>query len=103
MGCGRSKEKTPALLLNGARLQECTYDRRPKINVIVNPKVKKLDTKPRIIFIFGECYCFIRPTLFAFHRLFSHDFGACNVWQMYAGQKLLVHVMQDRIFIHING
>lgn len=53
MGCGRSKEKTAALLTNGSRSSPQAYDRRPKINVTVCSKVKKLDTKPRIIFIFG--------------------------------------------------
>ena len=55
MGCGQSQEKTPGLLANGTRLTDYVYDRRPKIDVTVSSKAEKLDTRPRIVFIFGEC------------------------------------------------
>ena len=53
MGCGGSKDsgEKGVSKKNGSVIP---YDRRPKISVRIGPQVKKLESGPRIVFIFGK-------------------------------------------------
>lgn len=51
MGCGGSKQGGKGR--RGESRVEDGYDRRPKVSVRIGPQVKKLDSLPGIIFIFG--------------------------------------------------
>lgn len=51
MGCGGSSEKTSPAMYGKQELS--VYDRKPKISIRIGSNVKKLDSKPRVIFIFG--------------------------------------------------
>ncbi|KAK2149509.1 hypothetical protein LSH36_449g04021 [Paralvinella palmiformis] len=51
MGCGGSTEKTSPSVYGKQELS--VYDRKPKISIRIGTNVKKLDSKPRVIFIFG--------------------------------------------------
>jgi len=52
MGCGGSTEKTSPSVYGKQELS--VYDRKPKISIRIGTNVKKLDSKPRVIFIFGK-------------------------------------------------
>ena len=64
MGCGGSTEKGTKKSNGNKNNQSSNYDRRPKISVRIGPEVKKLDTTPRVVFIFGKWGVVLRFTSF---------------------------------------